>query len=1165
MRTGTRWFIFTIITLFWITSASIQANAQQEKWPSTFLWKISGNGLKKDSWLYGTIHLQDKRLFNFGDSLYHAIERSEGLAIEINLQEFLDSMVYRMIINDEDENEEDEGVKEEAPLTEEEEKALQARTRESIKARRQKLVNQLKYGEMPTIMDAYLYGIAQRSQKWLGAVEDVTDQLGMLDELGGGLKENELEASDKELKFTLEKMIGIYLARDLQGIANLYMPDLEAELKDTMMVKRNHKMASSMDSLSAVRSMFFAVGAAHLPGSQGVINLLRKRGFTVTPVFSKKETPAEVYASRLSALPWINLVENHDSAYAVDIPGPASDITAYGDLVKMKMHYDLNTLTLYMTGHALSQVKEDYLPKLMEEYARNMNATGKPRDTKTVVKNGVKGLEAYFNTPDGYFRVQLYIQQNILYLAIAGSEKMIRLMSPDVNKFFQSFTILKRKEPVANDAWEPFTIQGKAFTVSLPGTPRQNKGLEKGATQSGWVSSVYDLMDAENGLYYLVQTRDLDVGYHLNGDSSWFNSFKENFSVPDGFEVDSVDVWEGFPRLQVGGYAGEQKVYLQAMVVLRGSRVYTVMTAGAEKETALKVRDQLFGSFRLTDFSTKPVEVQLAPDRTFSSSTSVPFRFKPLEEDEDEVKTTDPVLRYVAYDPNDAVSFVVTKEAISPYAWYPDDSTFFAKKFEPYQSWGDSIIRYQETRNGKLPSRDYVVRMNDNHNVKHVRLVLNGDTLFTLFTFIPGSSLEEKRYNTFFDEFKVTREVSSQTIFSDRSGKLKQGLASTDSATFAQAVDAFMEMTFYKKDLPFLHDGLTRIYRDDSTAYYTMQDRIIAEVSKQNDPSTIQFIKEKYKKIPASSGKVRLGMIAALSGIRTQESYDLIRELLVKDPPSTTTGIYMPYRMMDSLDLGLSLFPDILPLFKHTAWVGVMVDLSVRGLDSSRLDVKLLDAYKQVILHHADTSLASIQTKLDEESDEYSGYMSSDLIRLLAYMNDADCQERLRGFLAIDEMQTKFDASLALARNGQAVEAAIWEELAASNDYRLELYEELEKMDKEALFPAKYSTQAYFAESYLYVYASDDYSPTEMILLGERKAMYKGSLARFFLFKVAFGEEGEENSESYLGMVGPFSLNEKEWNSPDALSQIYWEETFDKKKVDEWFRSLLKSAQEDEE
>src|SRR3954467_8832156 len=56
--------------------------------PSTLLWRISGNGLQKPSYLYGTMHLTDERLFNIGDSMYSAIERSEGFAIEINPDDF---------------------------------------------------------------------------------------------------------------------------------------------------------------------------------------------------------------------------------------------------------------------------------------------------------------------------------------------------------------------------------------------------------------------------------------------------------------------------------------------------------------------------------------------------------------------------------------------------------------------------------------------------------------------------------------------------------------------------------------------------------------------------------------------------------------------------------------------------------------------------------------------------------------------------------------------------------------------------------------------------------------------------------------------------------------------------------------------------------------------
>jgi uncharacterized protein YbaP (TraB family) len=58
----------------------------QQTWPNTLLWRISGHGLSKPSYLFGTLHLQDKRLFNFGDSLYQSIEAVDGFALEIDFK-----------------------------------------------------------------------------------------------------------------------------------------------------------------------------------------------------------------------------------------------------------------------------------------------------------------------------------------------------------------------------------------------------------------------------------------------------------------------------------------------------------------------------------------------------------------------------------------------------------------------------------------------------------------------------------------------------------------------------------------------------------------------------------------------------------------------------------------------------------------------------------------------------------------------------------------------------------------------------------------------------------------------------------------------------------------------------------------------------------------------
>ena len=45
----------------------------------------------------------------------------------------------------------------------------------------------VQHGEMQTTVDGCLYGIALRTGKWIGGIEDVNDQLKLVDELGGEL------------------------------------------------------------------------------------------------------------------------------------------------------------------------------------------------------------------------------------------------------------------------------------------------------------------------------------------------------------------------------------------------------------------------------------------------------------------------------------------------------------------------------------------------------------------------------------------------------------------------------------------------------------------------------------------------------------------------------------------------------------------------------------------------------------------------------------------------------------------------------------------------------------------------------------------------------------------------------------------------------------------
>ena len=60
-----------------------------KKYPS-LLWEISGNGLKKPSYLFGTMHVSDKLAFHLGDSFYTAIKSADVVALETNPETWQD-------------------------------------------------------------------------------------------------------------------------------------------------------------------------------------------------------------------------------------------------------------------------------------------------------------------------------------------------------------------------------------------------------------------------------------------------------------------------------------------------------------------------------------------------------------------------------------------------------------------------------------------------------------------------------------------------------------------------------------------------------------------------------------------------------------------------------------------------------------------------------------------------------------------------------------------------------------------------------------------------------------------------------------------------------------------------------------------------------------------
>jgi uncharacterized protein YbaP (TraB family) len=84
---------------------------------------------------------------------------------------------------------------------------------------------------------------------------------------------------------TMDELMQTYTEGNLTKLYELSQKsDIKGDAQKALITQRNHNMADRIDVKIKNTSMFIAVGALHLPGEEGVIRLLEKKGYTVKNV-----------------------------------------------------------------------------------------------------------------------------------------------------------------------------------------------------------------------------------------------------------------------------------------------------------------------------------------------------------------------------------------------------------------------------------------------------------------------------------------------------------------------------------------------------------------------------------------------------------------------------------------------------------------------------------------------------------------------------------------------------------------------------------------------------------------------------------------------------------------------------------------------------------------
>lgn len=260
---------------------------------NSLLYQVKGKD-KKVSYLFGTIHMIPDSLYYFPGKLDKIISKSDEVILEIaNLSDQGAAMKLMTL---------ESGSCFDIFTPEQKDSVLNwgsallgvkpEQFEKGFEKRKPFTLLQLSFQGMITgkirMVDMEIESKAQSDKIPVTGLETVEYQLSIFDKIPPKeMAEFIMETVRKpdEGEKTFQKMVQYYHKQDLENLAKLILENDElGSSAEELLDKRNHNWIPKMEELMKTKSCFFAVGAGHLGGPNGVIELLRQKGYEVTPV-----------------------------------------------------------------------------------------------------------------------------------------------------------------------------------------------------------------------------------------------------------------------------------------------------------------------------------------------------------------------------------------------------------------------------------------------------------------------------------------------------------------------------------------------------------------------------------------------------------------------------------------------------------------------------------------------------------------------------------------------------------------------------------------------------------------------------------------------------------------------------------------------------------------
>lgn len=1008
---------------------------------NTLFWEISGNGLAKKSYLYGTMHMSDKVSYHLSDSFFNNLMSADMVANESDPETWSElknlttpaqynyphkfySNFYKIPIKK-------EAVKKIFINDNSYFNNLLSLGNES----------QADYQEN-SVLDMFIYHTGRKyNKKVLGleiAKESLIPLLNLTPEDAIAKEENRailfkfLKNRNPE-----EVMKQYYREKDIVMLDSLYKLIFSKKAQNALIINRNYIISKSIDSLAKKGSLFAAVGAAHLAGKEGIIEILIKKGYQVKPIFDgfsesgqKKKKAIEEYFPNpnfivsktkdgMIQMPLFKTVIEKDSHLG------SPDFTNGGviNITRLPLNYFLKKENTTYNPKSLDSLFFENIPGniLEKKYFEGESYTG--YDIKSSTKIGNSQHYRFYITP-----------LEIVAISMTGSGNYVRQYENEV------FSTIKIKNFSSN--WEKVQPENGGFSVEVPAF-KIGEGL--GLEDDDVAIQAYDT--AEKGYYFLTQKT-------LNDTSEILSTEEEQKQIHNEFylqyDADSLDTNYNpeTASFESNSKIGAKNVKLKSFI--HGSKYYLLGTVNASEKNTLR----FFNSFKkeplFYDSNLKTFEDTLAkfkiqiPERgnektflnienkkEYSKNTFVSknnyYNFRTLSG-----KTVD--LEYYKYPKYysqtslDSIKKKFEKDLLNEYTYDDEDDyseegsfqsyDFMAKKGMTESTWtsltADKKDAYEfisktesYDKEKNIYTLEAVVSKPNSSQAIRNKIVHTGNSYYKLTALTEKNVKNEDEFiqNTF-DSFTL---LDNKTILAEDKLDVFINDAKSEKDTIRySALTSARQLDLTKKDFEKVTDFLTAFQFKD-TEIVTVQ-VLLEKIGAIGDDRVIPFLEKFYKKENTKT-ETQITVLKALTNQKSKASYRKIIELLEYDLPLSNDEYQISslfsYFERD-LENSKELYPKIVQFYSIKEYNQPVIAFCNQLFDHEKAPIKKLNSYKKILITNAKMEYKRLlSSKQSYTSEEEFSELTFDDIPTSGFINYLNLLSNFKEDKAINEIFEK--------------------------------------------------------------------------------------------------------------------------------------------------------------